>query len=108
MIDAERLAYERLRGTREAKRTPCRAAKSAQRRATSARINGPDYRATAKAYAEGVVSTLTAQSRCLRCGKTLTDETSIARQIGGDCLEKVGGDEGWEHYRAALGLGGAS
>lgn len=114
MIDPERLVLEgeRRRGARVARGNPVRAARFATRYLASAAVrslagdDGADRNALlAKAYAEGVCSTLTAQNRCLRCGRSLTDQASMDRQIGADCLAKFGGDEGWAEWRQTLGLG---
>lgn len=104
------LEMDRRVGASIARRRPTKAARAARQRYELAQREecSAEIRACHLAFIGGITSTLAAKGLCLRCGKTLTDPVSIARQIGPDCLHKVGGDEGWAHYREAIGLGGAS
>lgn len=44
----------------------------------------------ARGAAEGILEGLREASRCARCGRALTDSTSVARGIGPDCFANLG------------------
>jgi hypothetical protein len=85
MTDIELL--QRQSGAQAARRSPRKAAlKLPERLERAGDRSLPEMaRTAAAAWAEGALETLRAQHRCQRCGRRLTDETSIERGIGTEC-----------------------
>lgn len=103
-------ALNLMLGVQYARKLPTKAADKAHERMQRSALPGrsDEAKVADRAFFDGVMSQLASKSRCLRCGKKLSDPTSIERGIGSDCLAKVGGDVGWAAYREAVGLRGAS
>lgn len=100
------VALNRMMGVQYARKVPTKAAGKAHERLQKSALPGrsDEARIADRAFFDGVMAQLAGQSRCLRCGKKLSDQASIERGLGSDCLAKVGGDVGWAAYREAVGL----
>lgn len=55
-------------------------------------------RKVAESSVEAAVAALVRSGRCCRCGRKLTDPTSVEAGIGPDCQDDFGGRRAWEAY----------
>lgn len=86
--------YAQKKGTRDAERRPTKAARSLPELAVKVDTYTTETSDGARClgYAEGILSRLSASTRCQICGRDLTDPLSVKRGIGPDCYAKLKAD----------------